>query len=237
MSGGRDDAPKPPPADGDPRVIFAVDTSGKTQSLCLRVGEDQTLHPLAAAGRRNARTLVPEAASLCGRHGLELKDVGLVCVATGPGSFTGLRTGVTFAKTLAFGIAAAGGRCDAVGVPAHHAAARLVFGPAAGGPDPPGTVLHAVTDALRGDLYETRFVARERGETPDAAPVRLVAADAFAPDGTVLTGDDAATSAATVLAAGLAAWRAGRRDDPLALVPLYVRRSSAEEKADGGRGR
>ncbi|MEM9703313.1 MAG: tRNA (adenosine(37)-N6)-threonylcarbamoyltransferase complex dimerization subunit type 1 TsaB, partial [Planctomycetota bacterium] len=104
------------PADDLPATL-AIDLSrgGHAGSLFLRDRSGKTeLAVLPAADRRNARTLIPEAVALCERHGMTLPDVELVCVSLGPGSFTGLRVGVTFAKTLAF---AAG--CAAIGVPSH----------------------------------------------------------------------------------------------------------------------
>ena len=233
--------PYPEPAmrgsPGATPITLAVETAGRVASLCLldRDGETELVE-LDPAGRRNARTLVPEAVALCERHGLKLADVGLVCVALGPGSFTGLRTGVTFAKTLAFAVAAAGGTCDAVGVPSHLAVRRVV-----GRTDPPGTRLRVVSDALRGDLYVTDVAVTAAGEPPGTDGPRLMSAAAFAETAeearTVRYGDapDGAADASTVLAAGSERWRAGVRDDPFVLVPLYVRRSAAEEQADAAR--
>ena len=208
-------------------IALAVETAGRVGSLCLRDRDGETeLVTLDPAGRRNARTLVPEAVALCERHGLRLADVGLVIVAVGPGSFTGLRTGVTFAKTLAFAAGA-----DAVAVPSHLSVRRV-----AEAADPTGTRLRVVSDALRGDSYQTLVTARPPGQPPDADGPRLVPE----PDGDgelvrYGAGDDGFADAGTVLTAGLTRWRAGARDDPFALVPLYVRRSAAEEQADATR--
>ncbi|MFH5802605.1 tRNA (adenosine(37)-N6)-threonylcarbamoyltransferase complex dimerization subunit type 1 TsaB [Alienimonas sp. DA493] len=205
-------------------ITLAVDAAGRTASLCLWAPPaEPELCLLDSRGRRNGRVLVPEAAALCGRHGLALGDVELVCVTLGPGSFTGLRLAVTFAKTLAF---AAG--CDAVGVPSHLALERLVQRR-----DPPGTRLRIVSDALRGDSYLTEVTTAGPGELPLADGPRLVSS-VEGPGELVRVGEDACgpATARTALAVGLERWRAGRRDDPFALVPLYVRRSSAEEKAD-----
>ena len=92
-----------------------------------------------AAGRRHARTLVPEAIRLCEEGGVALAEVRLICVAVGPGSFTGLRVGVTFAKTLAFAVGA-----EAVAVPSHLAVPR-VSRPT----DPPGTTLRVAFEGVR----------------------------------------------------------------------------------------
>ena len=205
-------------------ITLALDTAGPYWSLFLRDREGlYEVHRIEAAGRRNAKTLILEAVALCARHGLTLGEIGLVCVSTGPGSFTGLRVGVTFAKTLAF---AAG--CAAVGVPSHLTVRRVT---SAG--DPPGTVLRVVSDALRGEFYRTDVTIGPPGELPAADGPRLVPT-VDGPGELVRCGEDpgGAADAFTVGAVGLSRWRAGRTDDPFGLVPLYVRRSSAEEKAD-----
>ena len=221
----------------DPPTTLAIDTARRVGTLCLRTADGATeLAGLDPKGRRNARTLVPEAVALCERHGLKLADVGLICVSVGPGSFTGLRVGVTFAKTLAF---AAG--CEVVGVPSHLTVARALSGG-----DPPGTPLRIVSDALRGDLYQTDVTTAAGDRAPEFSPTRLVAepeGDGAVvcfdpelierlPDLPVAPAPDGRGTAAEVLEAGLRLWRAGRTADPFALVPLYVRRSSAEETAD-----
>ena len=217
------------PTRHDP-IALAVETAGRVGSLCLRDRDGETeLISLDPAGRRNARTLLPEAVALCDRHGLRLGDVGLVCVAVGPGSFTGLRVGVTFAKTLAFAARSLGTGCDAVGVPSHLAVRRV-----AEPTDPPGTRLRVTSDALRGDLYQTDVTLRAPGEPPASDGPRLVSDPAG--DGERIRygdGPGGSADAGTVLAAGLTLRRAGRTTDPFDLVPLYVRRSAAEEKADG----
>ena len=219
MSGPSDDAP----------VALAVETAGRVASLCLldRNGERELVE-LDPAGRRNARTLVPEAVALCDRHGLKLADVGLVCVALGPGSFTGLRTGVTFAKTLAFAVSAAGGRCDAVGVPSHMALELFRLGL-----DTLGVRHNVVSDALRGQFYLSTVTRHAVGEPPVADGPRLVSSlEGLSLVLRVGENSHLSSDAMSVLEVGLQRWRAGLTDDPHALAPLYVRRSAAEEKAD-----
>ena len=211
------------PTRDDP-ITLAVETAGRVGSLCVRDRDgERELVSLDAAGRRNARTLVPEAVALCERHGLRLADVGLVCVALGPGSFTGLRTGVTFAKTLAFAAGA-----DAVGVPSHLAVELFRLGL-----DTVGVGLNIVSDALRGQFYLSTIRRPAGGEPPEVDGPRLVSSIEGLPL-VVRFGENPhfSSDALCVLDVGLERWRAGQRDDPFALVPLYVRRSAAEEQAD-----
>lgn len=81
--------------------ILALDT---TTDICsIAVAEDESLlgeYDFAHAMDLSQR-LMPNILSLLKDSGLEVKDVQGIGVSLGPGSFTGLRIGVTTAKTLA----------------------------------------------------------------------------------------------------------------------------------------
>jgi len=83
--------------------ILAVETSGMEASIALAVGDqlvaEQTLD---TAGRRNARLLIPAVDDLLKQASLTPAEIDVVAVSIGPGSFTGLRVGVVFAKTFAW---------------------------------------------------------------------------------------------------------------------------------------
>lgn len=83
--------------------ILAVDTSGFTGSVA--VSDERVLleeRQLPVEGRRHAQTLVSAADELLKAHSLKPGDIDAVAVSVGPGSFTGLRVGVVFAKTFAW---------------------------------------------------------------------------------------------------------------------------------------
>jgi tRNA threonylcarbamoyladenosine biosynthesis protein TsaB len=185
--------------------------------------------------------LAPAIAQVLAEAGKRPADVGLVAVTVGPGSFTGLRVGVTTAKTFAY---AAG--CECLGVDTLEViAAQVPLGKQSSGE------LHVVLDAQRKELFLARF------HSDGCALVRLeenriVPADQWlvglAP-GTTVTGPGinrlidrlpASVVAAPELhrdpqaaTVGQLAWReyqAGRRDDLWKLTPKYLRVSAAEEK-------
>jgi len=84
-------------------MLLAVETSGLSGSIALlSEGQLRYEHPLQAEGPRHAQVLVQETDLLLRRAGLTVKDLSAVAVSVGPGSFTGLRVGVVFAKTLAW---------------------------------------------------------------------------------------------------------------------------------------
>lgn len=100
--------------------------------------------------RGHAEALVPMARSVAAAAGISLSEIELVGVTRGPGSFTGLRTGIAAAR----GFALASG-APAIGVSSLHAvasgAARTV--------EPTGGIL-CILDTRRADYYVQQFDAR-----------------------------------------------------------------------------
>lgn len=90
--------------------ILALETSGVAADVALldaSSGQPQSVASRALLGRpRTAQTLAPAIRELLTEAGWKPGDVELVAVATGPGSFTGLRLGVTTAKVFAYAAAA-----------------------------------------------------------------------------------------------------------------------------------
>jgi tRNA threonylcarbamoyladenosine biosynthesis protein TsaB len=89
-------------------LLLAVDTSGKNGSLALaRVmpgpseSEIRVLEVVPLAGGAFSAQLVPQIAALLEKHGHSKRDLGAFAVASGPGSFTGLRVGLAAIKALA----------------------------------------------------------------------------------------------------------------------------------------
>lgn len=81
---------------------LAFDTSN--QALAVAIGEDQKIiaNFLSTAKKTHSQTLMPAIDSLMKSAQLEPKELDRIVVSKGPGSYTGLRIGVTTAKTLAW---------------------------------------------------------------------------------------------------------------------------------------
>ncbi len=83
---------------------LAIDTSTETASIALSsqgaVIAELTWH----AGQNHTAELVPNLNHLLTQTKSELKDINGVIVAKGPGSFNGLRVGMSFAKGLALSL-------------------------------------------------------------------------------------------------------------------------------------
>lgn len=128
-------------------LILAIDTAQGPGSVSLARGNQSGIEILGTAavdgGTFSAR-LVPTLAGLLKAHHASQRDLEGIAVTTGPGSFTGLRIGLTAAKGLA----------EALGVPlvgvSRFAAVAESF---AGGADP----LFVALDAGRGEIYAAEF--------------------------------------------------------------------------------
>lgn len=220
-------------------IVLGVETSGPVGSLALlRGGRCVEERFLPELGRRHAQSLVPEAVSLLGRHGVAASDVEGIAVSIGPGSFTGLRVGVTFSKTFAY---AAGAKLAAVET--FRAIAENT---------PAVAAVAVIADAQRGGLIFGRYIRAADGRFAREGELRLVASgdipnllllhDLLSGPGTERLGLLPSTKVASdhlrlprasvVARLGEAALRAGEAADPWTLEPLYVRKSAAEEKRD-----
>ena len=222
--------------------LLAIETFGRTGSVAAlesAAGIADCLYQieLPAAGR-TAQTLAPTLAELIAHVDWAASDVDCVAVASGPGSFTGLRIGVTAAKVWAYAAGA-----DLVGVNTLEVLAE---------PAPPEAFpLWTVLDAQRNELFTARFVREASGwrrespvqiQSPDDWLKRLRAGDYVTGPTTtklqlprhVRTFDSQywQPEAACVGSIAARAYAAGQHDDIWQLVPNYFRKSAAEEKWD-----
>src|SRR6266550_6269516 len=86
-------------------LILAADTSGRQGSIALahglNNGECDVIEVVPLAGGTFSAQLVPQIATLLSKHGFQKQDIDGFAVASGPGSFTGLRVGLAAIKGLA----------------------------------------------------------------------------------------------------------------------------------------
>ena len=135
-------------------LILAFESTAKAASAAL-VRDGKLISQFSqCSGLTHSRTLLPMGEDMLKNAELTLQDVDLIAVAHGPGSFTGVRIGVSMVKGLAW---AADKPC--VGVSTLEAMAW--HGLAAGG------LICPVMDARRSQVYNALF------RMEDGRPVRL----------------------------------------------------------------
>jgi tRNA threonylcarbamoyladenosine biosynthesis protein TsaB len=86
-------------------LLLATDTSGQQGSIALANGyEDgscEIIEVVPLTGGTFSAQLVPEMATVLARNSFSTRDLGAFAVASGPGSFTGLRVGLAAIKGVA----------------------------------------------------------------------------------------------------------------------------------------
>ncbi len=121
--------------------ILLIDTCGAVGSVVLAdTGTRAVVASVEMAGRTASERLIGVVRGLAERSGVELRELGAVVVVSGPGSFTGVRVGVSAAKGL----------CDALGVPIVAVSRLAVLTGLT--PVSDGSVV-ALLDAGRGEFY------------------------------------------------------------------------------------
>lgn len=88
-------------ATNNPPKILAVDSSSMTGSVALCQGEQLVAESLLNVRSTHSEKLLKQIALLLAEVGWQLSELDLLVAVTGPGSFTGLRIGITTIKGLA----------------------------------------------------------------------------------------------------------------------------------------
>src|SRR5215218_10752357 len=233
-------------------LILALDTTTRAGSVALLDGDRVLDERPGDATRTHAERLPAEIISVVDAHHVTLADIDLYAVASGPGSFTGLRIGIATIQ----GLALVHGR-RIVPVSALEAVGHLASAGA-----PPGALVAAWMDAHRREVFAAlyrvgvgdpfsadRLLELEAPTVGDPSATlarwRLQFDDSLAVvagDGSMLAADTIARAAPaarivppTLLAAAigrLANAGQARSVAPGAMRPLYVRRPDAELARD-----
>lgn len=208
-------------------MILAIDTTGEWGSVALARGGEVVEARAIRSAEGFGHVIFQQILALLERHGVALGEIGGYAAASGPGSFTGVRIGLTAAK----GLAEAHGKRVA---PVSNLMALASMGR--------GGLRAPVIDARRGEIYgavydaELRVVVEEVvapwerfRELVGAREVTFVAAEGTRIEGVqVMEVSRALAGAVAVVGARMLAEGHGLL--PEQVEANYVRRSDAELK-------
>lgn len=222
--------------------VLAVDTSGPVCGVAV-TREGRLIYEGAAVNRMtHSANLMPMVEEALIRSGMAVEEMDLFAAVTGPGSFTGVRIGVSTVKGLAHGagkpcagvdaleaLAAGVSQTDALICPMQDARAGQVYGAAFRGGFPPVRLCEDVAETLEQFIHRATALAGER--------TLCFVGDGVEPNRdklTALLGARAVFPAAhlSILRPGavalLAEARPERFTDYLGLLPHYLRAPQAE---------
>jgi len=175
-------------------LILAFDTSGLHGSVAILDGPKLLAERLLPTDRRSAQTLAPAIVELLAALQISARQIRLVATTIGPGSFTGLRVGITAAKTFAYAISAEVLGLSTLEVIAHgiqsdQPGANLLpekFDSSSTRPETFPQEIHAILDAQRKELFLARFTiqANSTNNNNDILPLARLA------DDTIISADD-----------------------------------------------
>jgi tRNA threonylcarbamoyladenosine biosynthesis protein TsaB len=223
--------------------ILGLDTATCSASVGLLIDGEVVAEQSQRADGSHATSLLPLIDAVLQRADCPIRTLDAVAVSGGPGSFTGLRIGLSVAKGFA---CATGVRI--VAVPTLEALARTVTGYYG--------VICALLDARKGELYAACFESSASGwkrltadalVTPDALLEMLptpclVLGDAvvtygsflesrLGPRVTLLPFESHGPRGGMIASMGWERLQAGNTVDLPDLEPVYIRPSDAERKA------
>ena len=225
-----------------PGRFLILETSGSVGRVAAAEGEAILRTRELDETRRHARDLAPAVARLLEELAWKPTDVTGVIVSQGPGSYTGLRVGIISAKAFCYATGAA-----LIAVPTFQAIAAQA--------PVPVSAVEVLADAQQELIYVQRFTADASSEglaAESALAIRPFSAwlgerdetDWLSGPGLRRFRDQLPAGSRTVeperwdalpetlLRLGLARYETGEKDDPMAVEPIYLRPSSAEEKWD-----
>lgn len=154
-------------------LLLHIETATEVCSVALSEGDRLLAVCESADGNSHSKNLLPFIDELCRKSGRALRDIDGVAVSVGPGSYTGLRIGVSTAKGIAYALQ--------VPVMAVGTLESIAYGALAeGGGECPAAGLQIVPmiDARRMEVFTCRY--NEKMEEVAPAEALIVDEEAFA---------------------------------------------------------
>ncbi len=215
-------------------LVVAIDTASDVAGVALCEAGALLAEVTWQAHQSHSRQLLPALDWLLGHVGRDKQQIGAVCVCLGPGSYAGMRVGLSTAKALAFGFDAlltGVGRLAAEALPIAEAmGGRVVPLQAAGRAELAWAAYRAVDDELQeleppqlipiADLG--RIIQPGDAVTGDIARLDAATLEMLSQKGARLV-PAAASRVTSIARLGLKRLARGEIDNPDTLVPLYLR--------------
>jgi tRNA threonylcarbamoyladenosine biosynthesis protein TsaB len=217
-------------------IVLGIDTSGYVNAVGVVDGSRTLSENTFLARTDSLEQIVPNLEATLKDLGLTLADVQGIGVGLGPGSWTGIRVGVTVGKMLAFGTGkpvCGVPTLEALAFPAREEAQLVCSVISVGVGDAVYAGLYRPvqnTVARIGDYYTGDFSKLSMLITPPAVIVGLGVAkyiDLIKPLTGKIQAVDTLPSGAAVAALAAIRLERGESDDALALAPLYLKESTA----------
>ena len=222
---------------------LGIETSGLSGSIAV-CSQGQQIIPVALPqqGRKHAQTLVLEVQNLLKQLEITPQQVAGVGVSRGPGSFTGLRIGIAFAKTFGYVTGA-----PVLGIDTFEAIAQTC--------PPEIKETWVISNAQRGDLFAGKYTRTNEQCWKQTAEIVIRDATEFVNSlkpGTAICGPGISlldryaltelqfketslqllASQVAEITARLLRQNDSPKSETWSLTPFYIRKSAAEEKWD-----
>ncbi len=226
--------------------VVGIETSGLIGNIAVCDGNRVVAKKSYGKNFSHGKEIVSSLESIFNEIKWEPNDIDLIAVSIGPGSYTGLRIGVTCAKTLAYGL-----EKPVIDVPTLDVLAENVK-------DNNAKIICPVIDAKRKSVYACMY-DRNNNKNKRITDFLIISPDSLIdmlPDSALIFGDGIASykhifaqknltivedeklgiaDAANVARLGMERYEQGMRCEINALVPLYLKKSEAEERLEKSR--
>lgn len=215
-------------------ILLSTDTSSSRFSIALLKGHRFIDEFESESFNRHSSDLLPGIERLLSKNSYVLKDIDAFCVGLGPGSFTGLRVGLTTMRAMALAL-----RKPIVGIPSIDGLAWCLFGHE-------GKIC-TIIDARQNRVYARIYSCSDRGIKPKSRFLllsikellnRISEPTTFLGDGIRLYKNDILQKlgqtakfapeplwypkAAIIGRLGFDRLKAGEKDNIFSLSPLYI---------------
>lgn len=225
---------------------LAIDTSTKTASVALLHHSEVVIEIFTNLGTNHSTVLLPIVENVCNISGIRVEEMDLYVCTIGPGSFTGIRTGVATIK----GFALATGK-PVVGVSTldslalNLAVSRICVCPML---DARKSQIYTALYRMKGNYFPDKIMQEKTTDVADflqcideevvflgdgAERYEGIISERLAGRARFAIGLQNSVRASVAGLLGENKFRNGERMDPVSLMPRYLRRSEAELKMTG----